>query len=165
MVRVLKPTGTIFYNHKDRIFNFEVLSPLVWILKTKAKFRQRITWDRRGMQAHNPVRFFRIEEDIYILGKEAKGFRWNPESAKYLSIWRIPANKNNLGHPATFPKELVRRCVEAFTNKGDIVYDPFLGIGTTAIVANQNNRQYIGSEISTSYCETALKLLDQRRLF
>jgi len=43
MVRVLKPTGTICYNHKDRIFNFEVKSPLEWILKTNAKYRQRIT--------------------------------------------------------------------------------------------------------------------------
>ena len=57
MLRVLKSTGTIAYNHKDRIYNFEVLSPLQWILQTDAVLRQRITWDRCGMQAYNPVRF------------------------------------------------------------------------------------------------------------
>ena len=64
MVRIIKPSDTIVYNHKDRIFNFEVLSPLSWILKSNAKYRQRITWNRCGMQAYNPVRFYRCEEDI-----------------------------------------------------------------------------------------------------
>ncbi len=159
MLRVLKPTGTICYNHKDRIFNFEVKSPLEWILKTKAKYRQRITWDRCGMQAYNPVRFYRVEEDIYILGKEAKGFKWNKETAKYLSIWRIVPNKNIYGHNATFPEELVERCIKAFTDKGDIVLDPFNGTGTTTKVANDLNRKYIGIDLSKEYCNIAMKRL------
>jgi DNA modification methylase len=153
MLRVLKPSGTICYNHKDRIFNFEAVSPLKWIFRTKAKYRQRVTWDRCGMQAYNPVRFFRVEEDIYVLGKEFKGFKWNKNSAKYLSIWRIPPSKNVHGHPATFPEEIVRRCVNAFTEKNDIVYDPFSGSGTTLVVALQMGRQYVGSEISKKYCQ------------
>ena len=159
MLRVLKPTGTICYNHKDRIFNFEVKSPLEWILKTKAKYRQRITWDRCGMQAYNPVRFYRVEEDIYILGKEAKGFKWNKETAKYLSIWRIVPNKNIYGHNATFPEELVERCIKAFTDEGDIVLDPFNGTGTTTKVANDLNRKYIGIDLSKEYCNIAMKRL------
>jgi modification methylase len=155
MIRVLKPTGTICYNHKDKIFNFEVLSPLSWILKTNAKYRQRITWDRCGMQAYNPVRFFRVEEDIYILGKEAKKFVWNKEFAKYLSVWRIPPSRNVYGHPATFPTELVKRCIESFTNEKCIIYDPYMGSGTTAEVSLQMNRCFIGSEISEEYCRIA----------
>jgi modification methylase len=159
MVRILKPTGTICYNHKDRIFNFEVKSPLEWILKTDAVYRQRITWDRCGMQAYNPVRFYRVEEDIYILGKQAKGFKWNKEAAKYLSVWRIPPSKNEHGHPATFPDELVRRCIEAFTDEGDIVLDPYNGIGTTTRVAKEMGRKYVGIEISETYSETAKRLM------
>lgn len=157
LIRVLKPTGTICYNHKDRIFNFEVKSPLEWILKTKAKYRQRITWDRCGMQAYNPVRFYRVEEDIYILGKEAKGFKWNKEAAKYLSVWRIPPNRNVYGHNATFPEELAKRCIDAFTDKGDVVLDPYNGTGTTTKVAFEYGRKYIGIDISEKYCEIALK--------
>ena len=161
MLRVLKPTGTICYNHKDRIYNFEVLSPLTWILKTNAKYRQRITWNRGGMQAYNPIRFYRVEEDIYILGKESKGFFWNKNCAKYLSIWNIAPSRNNLGHPATYPEELVHRCVEAFTDKNFLVYDPYMGSGTTAIVAKNMQRHFIGSEISKKYCSIAQNRLNQ----
>lgn len=161
MIRVLKPTGTICYNHKDRIFNFEVKSPLEWILKTNAKYRQRITWDRCGMQAYNPVRFYRVDEDLYILGKEAKNFKWNKEFAKYLSIWRIPPSKNTEGHPATFPEELVKRCIEAFCDEGDIVLDPYNGVGTTTRTAKKLKRNYIGIEISQTYNDIALNEINK----
>lgn len=161
MIRILKPTGTICYNHKDRIFEFEVKSPLEWILKTKAKYRQRITWDRCGMQAYNPVRFYRVDEDIYILGKEAKGFKWNKDAAKYLSIWRIVPNKNIYEHNATFPEELVQRCIDAFTDENDIVFDPYSGTGTTALMAKQMSRKYIGIDISQKYNMIAEKRLNE----
>ena len=154
MLRILKPTGTICYNHKDRIYNYEVLSPIEWILKTNAVYRQRVTWDRGGMQAYNPVRFYRVEEDIYILGKKAKNFTWNKECAKYLSIWKITPSKREQ-HPATFPDELVDRCIKAFSNEGDIVYDPYMGSGTTAKMSVLNKRMYIGSEISSTYISIA----------
>lgn len=151
-VRVLKPTGTMCYNHKDQIFNFAVTSPLEWILKTDAVYRQRITWNRGGMQAFNNVRFYRCEEDIYILGKNAKNFTWNKNAAKYMSIWSITPERK-IDHPAPFPEEIPRRCIEAFTNIGDLVYDPFMGSGTTAKVAADNNRNWIGSEISQNYVD------------
>lgn len=154
-LRVLKPTGTLCYNHKDMIFNFSVTSPLSWIAKSKAVFRQRVTWDRCGMQAFNNVRFYRTEEDIYILGKTAHGFKWNAGAARYLSIWRIPPTKKDDGHPCSFPEEIPRRCIEAFTDKGDIVLDPFCGTGTTCIAAYKMERRYIGFDISEAYCATA----------
>jgi modification methylase len=158
-MRIIKPTGTMCYNHKDMIFNFTVISPLSWIFKTNAVFRQRVTWDRCGMQAFNNVRFYRTEEDIYILGKEAKGFKWNKEAAKYKSIWRISPSKKNDGHPCSFPEEIPRRCIEAFTEENDIVLDPFCGVGTTCLVANQMNRRYLGFDISDKYCNIAKERL------
>jgi len=154
--RILKPTGTLAYNHKDRIFNFECTSPLTWLLKSDLVYRQRITWDRGGMQAFNNVRFYRNEEDIYILGKNAKGFTWNKDQAKHMSIWKIIPERKN-GHPAPFPKEIPDRLIKAFTNEGDLVYDPFMGSGTTAKMAIENNRNYIGSEISEKYYKQTLE--------
>jgi modification methylase len=152
--RVIKPTGTIAYNHKDRITEFVCVSPLRWIMRSQLIVRQRITWDRGGMQAFNNVRFYRNEEDIYLLGSQAKGFKWNRDAAKLMSIWRIsPARKN--GHPAAFPEEIPRRLIAAFTVEGDVVYDPFLGSGTTAVVAKQMGRRWVGSELSAAYCELA----------
>jgi len=115
------------------------------------------------MQAYNPVRFYRVDEDIYILGKEAKNFTWNKEAAKYLSIWRIPPNKNIYGHNATFPEELVRRCIEAFTNEGDIVLDPYNGTGTTTKVAHDNGRKYIGIDNSEIYCKIAERRINKKQ--
>lgn len=164
MVRILKPTGTICYNHKDRIFNFQVKSPIEWIIKSNAIYRQRITWDRCGMQAYNPVRFYRVDEDIYILGKNAKEFTWNKEAAKYLSVWRIPPNRNIYGHNATFPEEIVKRCIEAFTNENDLVLDPYNGTGTTTKVAKDMNRNYIGIDISKKYNEIAENRLSTNKI-
>lgn len=157
MYRILKKSGTIAYNHKDRIYNYEVLSPIEWIKKTKCILRQRITWDRCGMQAYNPVRFYRTEEDIYILGKD-KPFKWNKEFAKYMSIWRIPPSRNT-SHPCSFPVEIPKRLIESFTCKNDVVLDPFMGIGTTGIASEMLNRNFIGIEISKDYFEKAKELL------
>ena len=157
----LKDTGTICYNHKDRIFNFEVKSPLEWILRTNGKVRQTIIWDRMGMQAYNPVRFYRFEEYIYIIGKAQQKFKWNSNCAKFGSIWRILPSKNTNEHNATFPEELVERCIMAFTDSKDIVLDPFMGVGTTCYVAKRMNRVSIGIDISEKYCEIAAKECSQ----
>ena len=159
MVRVIKPTGTICYNHKDRIFNFEVLSPIEWIKRSKSVLRQRITWNRMGMQAFNNVRFYRMEEDIYLLGKVAKGFKWNKEFSKYNSIWNIPPSRKTK-HPASFPEEIPKRLIQAFTDKNDIVLDPFVGSGTTCKVAKDLGRNYIGIDISQEYIYIAKERLN-----
>ena len=62
-------------------------------------------------------------------------------------------------HPAIFPEQLVNDQIETWTNEGDIVYDCFMGSGTTAKVAHLLNRQWIGSEISSEYVEIAEKRL------
>ena len=58
-------------------------------------------------------------------------------------------------HPAMFPEELVKRCLKLFSYKNDIVVDPFNGVGTTTLVAHQLGRNYIGIDISDSYCKIA----------
>ncbi len=71
-----------------------------------------------------------------------------------LAIWNIvPEIKmKSYGHPAMFPVEIPLRCIKLFSYKNSIVYDPFMGAGTTAVAAIQSNVYYIGSEISENYC-------------
>ena len=57
------------------------------------------------------------------------------------------------GHPAPFPCALAKDHIISWSNEGDIVYDPLMGSGTTALMAIVNNRNYIGSEMSIEYCE------------
>ena len=160
MLRVLKPTGTIAYQHKEQIYNFKTTSPLEWILKSNCIYRQRIVWDRMCMQAYNPERFYRFDEDNYLLGKEQKGFKWNKEFAKYNNIWRIKPSENNMGHPATFPIEIPKRLIESFTNEGDIVLDCFNGVGTTGVAAITLGRRYIGVEMSEFYFDISKDRLE-----
>lgn len=77
------------------------------------------------------------------------------------NIWYVPAGhfmhdeKIAFKHPATFPQKLANDHIISWSNKGDLVYDPFMGSGTTAKMAKINNRNYIGSEISKEYTELA----------
>jgi site-specific DNA-methyltransferase (adenine-specific) len=56
-------------------------------------------------------------------------------------------------HPAIFPEELVKRHIESWSNESDIVYDPFMGSGTTSKMSILLNRNYVGSELSEEYCK------------
>jgi DNA modification methylase len=62
-------------------------------------------------------------------------------------------------HPAIFPESLCRDHVVSWSNEGDVVYDPFMGSGTTAKVARGLKRGYLGSEISSEYCQLSARRL------
>lgn len=62
-----------------------------------------------------------------------------------------------------YPVKLVRDHIVSWSDEGDIVLDPFMGSGTTAIACIETNRQYIGYEISEEYCEIARKRINKRR--
>ena len=72
-------------------------------------------------------------------------------------VWTFNGEKKkNVGnHPAAFPPELPKRCIKLFSYEDDIVMDPFMGSGTTCLVAKQLNRRYIGIELSKSYFDFA----------
>ncbi|MXZ90177.1 MAG: site-specific DNA-methyltransferase [Chloroflexi bacterium] len=76
------------------------------------------------------------------------------------SVWQFPAESaRRVGHPAPFPVELPRRCIELYTYAGEVVLDPFMGSGTTAIAALQTGRQFVGYETSQDYRELAHRRL------
>ena len=78
------------------------------------------------------------------------------------SIWEFPAvTAKQTGHPAPFPIELPRRCIELYTMEYDVVLDPFMGSGQTALAALETNRKYIGYEIDNKYLKLAEKRINQ----
>lgn len=80
------------------------------------------------------------------------------------SIWRFPAESaKKIGHPAPFPEELPRRLIEFYSYKGDVILDPFIGSGTTAVIALELKRHFIGYEISPDYVELANKRISKFR--
>jgi site-specific DNA-methyltransferase (adenine-specific) len=82
-------------------------------------------------------------------------------------LWEIKRERSKgESHGAIFPQELVATILENFSEEGDVVFDPFMGTGTTAVVAKQLNRKFIGSEISQKYIDIANKRLkDSQSLF
>jgi site-specific DNA-methyltransferase (adenine-specific) len=74
-----------------------------------------------------------------------------------IPFWSMPENTE---HPTQKPEKLLAKIILASTNKGDVVFDPFIGSGTTAVVAKKLGRKYIGVEIDEVYCSLALKRLD-----
>ena len=64
-----------------------------------------------------------------------------------------------LEHPAMFPEQLAADHIYSWSNEGDLVYDPFMGSGTTAKMSHIQKRNWIGSEISKEYCDIANKRL------
>jgi site-specific DNA-methyltransferase (adenine-specific) len=73
-----------------------------------------------------------------------------------VSVWDIlPESARRVGHPAPFPVELPRRLIELYTFDGDLVLDPFLGSGSTAVAAVLSKRHYIGYDTDRDYVELA----------
>ncbi len=106
--------------------------------------------------------------------------RCNPLGKNPSDVWQIPkvtsgknrSSKERTSHPAQFPETLIERIVKASSNKKQIIFDPFLGSGTSAIIALKNNRKFVGIELSKDYCKIAkerildyLKTEEQLRLF
>ena len=72
------------------------------------------------------------------------------------SVWTIsPESAKKVGHPAPFPVELPYRLIQLYTYKEDIVLDPFMGSGSTAIAALKSQRKYVGYEIDPDYVKIA----------
>ena len=75
-----------------------------------------------------------------------------------ISVWEIPPElAKRVGHPAPFPVELPRRFIELYTFKHELVLDPFIGAGSTAVAATQSGRRWVGYDVSEEYAEITRK--------
>lgn len=80
------------------------------------------------------------------------------------SVWHFPTESaTRVGHPAPFPVELPRRLIELFTFKGEVILDPFIGSGTTALAALDTGRHFVGYEIDDSYVQIARDRIKSRK--
>ena len=89
----------------------------------------------------------------------------NPKGKNPSDVWQFPNVKNNHPektiHPCQFPVELVERLVLSMTNQGDAVFDPYLGVGSTAIAALMHGRSAYGCDTKRRYIEIALARIDR----
>lgn len=82
-----------------------------------------------------------------------------------IDVWEMPsASATRVGHPAPFPVDLPRRLIELYTYRGDLVLDPFIGSGTTAVAAVQSGRHYVGFDTEQTYIDLAERRIEEARL-
>jgi len=160
MVRVTK--GSVFYNHRVRYawhsrnkyrVPSNIYHPMQWLCDFPIWCE--IIWDRRGTSGHSNRRCRMSDERIYQIGKPHKF-----NDMGYTTVWQILPNKNE-GHVCTFPQELVERCVLLSTDEEDVVFDPFMGSGTTGVTAKFLNRNFIGIELDKGYFQIAEKRINE----
>lgn len=156
MMRVLREDGAIFYNHKTRV-QAGLLQDRYDILD-EFPVRQCIVWQRNGGFNFNPGYFLPTYEVIYLICKPK--FKLAEGANKKGDIWKIPQESNN-PHPAPFPVELAQRCIESTT--AQIILDPFIGSGSTAIAAETLGRDWIGIDISKEYIDLANERIKTNR--
>jgi len=101
----------------------------------------------------------------YFKGPKAGQYSCNPLGKNPGDLWVIPNVKSNhvekTDHPCQFPVELIERLVLSLTNKGDWVFDPFLGTGTSVIAAIRHGRRGVGAETFSNYVELARQRIQQ----
>lgn len=158
--RILKGNGSMFYHHKNRIKNGVQIAPYQWLLKTKFIIKQELVWFNRS-QNFDKCRFYPMTERVYWLAKTKDTMFFNHINHHDLFQWKPEGTKGK--HTRAYPEKLVRDLLNCF-QEADIILDPFVGSGTTAVACKQLGRHYIGFEINPGYYEITKKRLAEVQL-
>lgn len=165
--RILKPTGQIYFNIKSKTFDKCLRTPH-WIEFlnefTDLKFKSYIIWKYSGSFDSTNKRFHLDYEIIYHLSK-GDDIYLNEDCGIHdplSSVWNVPHNipKNERLHPTQMPEALVDRILKVASRPTDLVYDSFMGSGTTAVVCKKNGINWIGSELNQENYKNAINRLN-----
>lgn len=178
-LRILKPGGNFWV-----CGSFHNIYQMGFILQNfeNVKIINSIVWFKPNAQPNITCRLF-TESTEHLIWATKKGKKWtfnykdtknnigdplNPKGKQTRNVWHIPLTPKKEkwagNHPTQKPEELLRRIILSCTNKGDIVLDPFVGSGTTSVVARQLGRNSIGIEKNKKYLKIIKKRLSQRGL-
>ncbi|MDI1496078.1 MAG: DNA methylase [Cenarchaeum symbiont of Oopsacas minuta] len=180
---LLKPSGSIYIcctlHNINNILNA--------VKKTKINVKHIITWYKTNAMPSITKRSFTHSSEFLVYG--VKNSKWifnyfelkkiNPEKQKngdmkqMRDVWTIPITqgverlKRSDGralHPTQKPEELIKRAIIASSNSGDLIFDPFMGSGTTAVVAERLKRKWIGVEKNAYYRRHAMERIKRYKL-
>lgn len=180
--RCLRPKGVICYNisyhHENPSLPLILLSKM--IEKTNLIVVDMISWKKPNAIPFqtSPNKLSRIVEQIYIIthkdnlknfnaNKEISSINNNTGQKFYKNYTNFIEAKNNDGYKchlkASYSQELVNKLINVYFKEGEIIYDPFMGIGTTALSCISNNITYIGSELNKKTYDIAIKRIQEIR--
>lgn len=168
-------TGTSF---KQALFfkeiGFDLHDTMIWYRRTlpqntnryEPAFEYMFVFSKGKPNSFNPIKSRRLYDDRRKnknFHRDEKGdFTKNEfeqrNEVTIGNVWDIPNrghDKEAYAHPAIFPKKLVEGHIETWSNKNDLIFDPFMGSGTTGVVALKLQRKFIGMEINPEYFKIA----------
>ncbi|MDR1878845.1 MAG: site-specific DNA-methyltransferase [Bacteroidales bacterium] len=164
-----KETG--FNLHDTMIFRKKNPIPQIYRKRYANEFEYMFIFSKGVVKTHNPILVDCMHAGLELNETTYKNYSKNEQVREKLAkpvkekkikgnIWEYVVGKKQedqeaKGHPAPFPCELVKDHILSWTNCGDIVLDPMIGSGTTARVACELHRNYIGIDISHEYCNMA----------
>ena len=162
------PDVVRYYQDFEYMFVFSKGKPktvnLLRQMKTEGSLKRQKNKTGVGGERQTDGSLKRIDGTNAFLRKEKAR---QDETRVRSNVWELPRGNQNstkdkiaFQHPAIFPEQLANDHIISWSNETDLIYDPFMGSGTTAKMAILNNRKYIGSEISEDYCkiiETRIK--------
>ncbi len=176
--KVLKKSGSIYVAS-----SYHNLAEIIITLKRlKFKINNIITWYKTNAMPNMTKRVFTHSTEFVVWAVKGSGWTFNYETAKEINpkkqkdgkvkqmrdLWEMPLvqGKERIRsidgkalHPTQKPEEMLKRIILTCSKEGDIVLDPFLGSGTTAIIAQRFGRKWIGIEKEKKYVEIAEKRL------
>ena len=171
--KVLKKDGTIWISGTQHVI-FDIGFALQQL---GFKILNMITWEKPNPAPNLSCRYFTHSTELLIWASKSEkskhtfnydAMRKENGGKQMKSVWSFTAPKNSektFGkHPTQKPVDLLNRIIKASTNEGDIVLDPFLGSGTTAVSCVLNNRKYIGIEKEKEYFELAKKRVEDAEI-
>jgi len=151
--RVIKPEGSLIYNHKNRIRSGLTISPLTWIFNSNWHLKQEIVWRNKG-QNFDKIRAFPMTERFYWLANSDVKMN-NISSLKDCMLesdWQPEGTSK--AHGRSFPLKMVVQFMSCF--KGRLkMFDPYLGSGTCAIAAHYGGFDFVGCELDSGYFKAA----------
>ncbi len=166
--RVLKPNGTIWVSGTHHV----IFSIGYAMQQLGYKILNDIAWEKPNPPPNLSCRYFThsTETILWAAKNEDSKHRFNYAEMKAVTgkqmktVWTMTApggnEKEHGKHPTQKPVALIERCLLASTNEGDLVLDPFLGGGTTAIAAIKLNRGAVGIELDEAHAKLAVKRID-----
>lgn len=170
--RILKPTGSFVLNIKENVYQgYRSTYVLKTVLSISKLFCWNDTyiWDKtNSLPNGNKNRLKDSFEYCHLFTKVNKGYKFNSNSTLTLNGVDFSLNQcsNVIRCPSTLskdplPEDVVSFFIKLLTDEGDIVLDPFSGVGTSLISAKKLGRHYIGIESQKEYCDIANKALEQ----
>jgi adenine-specific DNA-methyltransferase len=171
------------YIENGEVFPLDILLYPIF-KKNKLQLRNRIIWhfehglnpQKRLSGRHETILWFTKSDDYffnldpirvpqkypgkkYYKGPKKGDYSSNPMGKNPGDVWVIPNVKHNHPektiHPCQYPVELIERLVLSLTQEGDLVFDPFIGVGSTAVASIIHNRKSAGADLVNKYIETA----------